>query len=163
MCSGHPTQVHQRGPLGLRFKPTESQLLTTFYFGDPSVAPSLCQGDLLSTKAIFWIDIPQLRAVSQKQNCRSQKARPVHLETPELWTLIKSLLPFWKVCCLCAKFYGLNSITESVELGCRACGSFHVVFSNISTISHEHMSGDVAVCMLLSNWRFYSSPTWCHY
>ena len=63
---------------------------------DPSVAPSLPQGGLLSTKPVVWVDKLQLtRTVSQKQNYRSQKARLVPLEPfPELWTLMNEVFVF---------------------------------------------------------------------
>ena len=51
------------------------------------VGLSLFQGELLSTKTMFWVD--KYLTKSQKQTYRSQKARLVPLETfPELWILI---------------------------------------------------------------------------
>lgn len=63
---------------------------TTLGVQDSIVAPSLCQGEILSTKTISWIEIVQItRNVSQKL-ARSQKTELVHSETfPVLWILIK--------------------------------------------------------------------------
>lgn len=56
--------------------------VTTLVVWDPRVFLVLSRGELLSTKAIFWVDVFQLtRIVSQKQGYRSQKARLVDLET----------------------------------------------------------------------------------
>lgn len=57
---------------------------------DRRVALSLSQGEILSTKTMFWLDIVQLtRTVSQKWNYKTQNSRLAHLETSlELWALI---------------------------------------------------------------------------
>lgn len=57
---------------------------------DWSAVPGLSLGDLLSTHTMCWVSTPQLaRIVSQRQNYRIHKAKPVHLGTfPEPWTSV---------------------------------------------------------------------------
>lgn len=54
-----------------------SWLVATLSLQDPSVALSLSQGELLSTKPISWVDIFQLtRTASQKQKQESKVSAP---------------------------------------------------------------------------------------
>lgn len=58
---------HQRRLLRYRVKPIGGQLAATLGFGDPIVALNFSQGELLSTKSMFWVEIFWLkRRVSQK-------------------------------------------------------------------------------------------------
>ena len=61
---------------------------TTLGIPAPSVALNIFQGELLTLKLLFWVGILQLRrAVSLKQNSRSQKATLLHLVAfPDPWT-----------------------------------------------------------------------------
>lgn len=62
--------THQRRLLRNEFKPLGSRMswpVTTLVVWDPRVFLVLSRGELLSTKAIFWVDVFQLtRIVSQK-------------------------------------------------------------------------------------------------
>lgn len=72
-------------------------------------------------KTMSWVETSQLtRAVSQKEDYRSQKARLEHLKTsPELWTLMDEFFVFVLADgAVYTLFYGLcgTSIMESVVL-----------------------------------------------
>lgn len=85
---------------------------------DPSVAPSIFLGELLTTRPVSWVDRLQLSTVTQKQNYRSQRL------SQNYGTLMDSVFVFnfgwW--CCLHVEFYSLNatSVLESVVLRCGA-------------------------------------------
>lgn len=72
-------------------KPKESQMASIYTVcSGPHCTPKAFSGGVCKHKTVFWVDILLLViAVSQKQDCRSKKARLVHLRIdPELWDLM---------------------------------------------------------------------------